>query len=396
MRATLVGILVAVGVLAGGAAAPAQTRVSPVDQIIARCPTSAEVAGIQARTPITFDATVLGGPLVCTAAAGSADLNAVQMRTFQSLLVLNELRFSQPLPWTPLTLGDWFAHAIRGVKVSNLPFGTGGFCCDPAGVIVVGNPGILDISRFVDPARNWNGPVQAMLETLVHEARHAEGPVHQCPPDDNTISEYGAWGVQYAFNAWVALFSGSFMTSPDIHPAAYRNTALARAGVWRQHGCLSEFADLEMRATDSPDPVVTGGTLTHSATVTNLGPGQADGVLFYEDVPAGTRVTSVTAVQGACTPPAEANFGAVGCRLGSLAVGASTRVTIKFKVTARAGSVLRNATPETQGILPGAVAISEEREPRTDRARANHIVALETKVKAKPKPKPKKKKKPRR
>jgi hypothetical protein len=180
------------------------------------------------------------------------------------------------------------------------------------------------------------------------------------------------------------------MTSPDIHPAAYRNTALSRAGVWRQHGCLSAFADLEMHATDTPDPVVTGGTLAHSATVTNLGPGQADGVLFYEDVPAGARVTSVTAGQGVCTPPAEANFGAVGCRLGTLAVGASTRVRIKFKVNARAGTVLRNATGETQGILPGAVAISEEREPRTDRARANHIVALETTVKAKPKPKEKK------
>jgi hypothetical protein len=128
--------------------------------------------------------------------------------------------------------------------------------------------------------------------------------------------------------------------------------------------------------------------------VTNAGPGQADGVLFYEEVPLGTRVTGVTAAQGACTPPAEANFGAIGCRLGSLAVGASTKVTIKFKVTARAGTVLRNTTRETQGFLPGAVAISEEREPRTDRARANHIVALQTTVK--PKPKPKKKKQPRR
>lgn len=129
MRATLIGILAAVGMLAGAAAAPAQTRVSPVDQIIARCPTAAEVAAAQARTPVTFDVTVLGGPLVCTAAAGSADLNAVQLRTFQSLVVLNELRFSQPLPWTPLTLTDWFAHAIRGVHVANLPFGTGGYCC---------------------------------------------------------------------------------------------------------------------------------------------------------------------------------------------------------------------------------------------------------------------------
>jgi hypothetical protein len=392
---TTLGLLAAVIVLVAAAPTQAQTRVSPVDQIIARCPTAAEVAGVQARTPVTFDTTVSGGPLVCTAASGSADLTAVEMRTFQSLLVLNALRFSQPLPWTPLTLGDWFSHAIRGVKISNLPFGTGGFCCNPAGVIVVGNPGLLDITRFADPVRNWNGPVQALLETLVHEARHAEGPLHQCPPDDNTISEYGAWGVQYGFNAWVALFSGSFMTSPDTHPAAYRDTALNRAGVWRQHGCLSAFADLELRARDTPDPVVSGGTLTHSATVTNAGPGQADGVLFYEEVPAGARVTSVNTGQGACTPPAEANFGAIGCRLGSLAVGASTKVTIKFKITARAGTVLRNATRETQGFLPGAVAISEEREPRTDRARANHIVALQTTVKAKPKPK-KKKKKPRR
>jgi hypothetical protein len=62
-------------------------------------------------------------------------------------------------------------------------------------VLVIDNPGLLEISRFVDPARNWNGPVQAMLDVLVHEARHAEGPVHQCPPDDNTISEFGAWGA---------------------------------------------------------------------------------------------------------------------------------------------------------------------------------------------------------
>ena len=392
MRATLVGILVAVGVLAGGTAAPAQTRASPVDQIIARCPTSAEVAGIQARTPVTFDPTVLGGPLVCTAAAGSADLNAVQMRTFQSLLVLNELRFSQPLPWTPLTLSDWFAHAIHGVHVSDLPFGTGGYCCSPAGVIVVGKPGFLDISRFADPARNWNGPVIGLLETLVHEARHAEGPLHQCPPDDNTISEYGAWGVEYGFNAWVALFSGSFMTAPDIHPAAYRDSALFRAGVWRQHQCRSEFADLQLDAKDSPDPVVTGGTLTYSAMVKNNGPGPAEGVLFYEDVPKGTTVTSVVAGQGACTPPAEANLGAVGCRLGSLAVGASTPVTIKFKVTAPARTVLRNVTPETQGLVSGAVAISEMREP-AGAARQNHVVSLQTTVKAKPKPKPKKKKK---
>ena len=137
---------------------------------------------------------------------------------------------------------------------------------------------------------------------------------------------------------------------------------------------------------------MTGGVLTHRFTVKNNGPGAAPGVLFYEDVPIGTTVTSVVAGQGACTPPAEANFGAVGCRLGALAVDASTTVTIKFKVTARVGAVVRNTTPETSVMVSGAVLASEAREP-TGAARQNHVVKLETKVKAKPKPKPKKKKK---
>ena len=115
-------------------------------------------------------------------------------------------------------------------------------------------------------------------------------------------------------------------------------------------------------------------------------------MLFYEDVPTGTRVTSVVAGQGACTPPAEANFGAVGCRLGALDVGASTTVIVKFKVTARAGTIVHNWTPETSVMVSGAVLTSEAREP-TGAARQNHVVKLDTRVKAKPKPKPKKKKK---
>jgi hypothetical protein len=392
---TTLGLLAAVIVLVGAPPALGQTRVSPVDQIIARCPTAAEIAAAQARTPVTFDVSALTGPNVCTAGSGSADLNTVQLRTYQALIVLNELRFSQALPWTPGTLTDWFSRAIRGIRITDLPFGTGGFCCNPAGVIVVDSPGdVLDIARYADPNRNWNGPLPFLLGVFVHEARHAEGPLHQCAGNDNTISELGAWGVEYSFEAWLALFSGSFMTAPDIHPTAYRDGALFRAGVWRMNACQSPFADLGLTARDTPDPVITGRVLTHAATVRNIGPGQADGVLFYEDVPAGTRVTSVSSGQGTCTAPAEANFGAVGCRLGSLAVGASTNVTIKFLVTARAGSVLRNTTPETRIMVSGAVAISEAREP-TGAARQNHVVALETKVKAKPKPK-KKKKKPRR
>ena len=388
---TTLGLLAAVIVFAGAAPAHAQTRASPVDAILARCPTAAEIAAVQARTPVSFDLSVLGGPLACTAASGSADLDAVQLRTFQTLTVIDTLRFSQPLPWTPLTLSAWFTHAIRGIRISDLPFGTAGFCCSPPGVIVVDPPtGVLEISRFADPKRNWNGPVLYLLGVLVHEARHAEGPVHQCGPNDNTISELGAWGVEYSLESWLALFSGSFLTSPDVHPAAYRDGAFHRADALRRaEACKSPFADLRIQARDTPDPVAAGGTLTYSATVRNYGPEEAPGVLFYEDVPAGTRVTSVSSRQGTCTPPAEANSGAVGCRLGTLAVGASASVTIRFRVTARAGTVLRNATPKVQ-FEHGMVVISEAREPvRADRN--NYVRSLVTTVKAKPK-----KKRPRR
>ena len=385
MRTTL-GLLTAVIVLVGATPTHAQTRASPVDRILARCPTAAEVAAAQARTPVTFELSALSGPLVCTAASGSADLNAVQLRTYQTLIVIGALRFSQPLPWTPLTLSDWFSHAIRGIRITDLPFGTAGFCCSPSGVIAVGSPGpVADISRFADPRRNWNGPVPYLLSTFVHEARHAEGPVHQCGLYDNTTSELGAWGVQYSLEAWLALFSGSFLTSPDIHPAAYRDSEFHRADVWRRPACQAPFADLRIVARDAPDPVVTGGTLTYSATVRNYGPGEAPGVLFYEDVPAGTRVTSVSSGQGACTPPAEANFGAVGCRLGTLAVGASTSVRIKFRVTAPAGKVLRNAIPAIQ-FEHGMVVISEGREP-VHADRNNYVRSLQTTVKAKPRKK---------
>jgi uncharacterized repeat protein (TIGR01451 family) len=390
MRSVLVGVGVFVA-LAVALPAGAQTRVSPVDQILGRCPTAAEIAAVQARTPVSFDVNVLGGPLACTAASGSADLNAVQLRTYQSLTVLDTVRFSQPLPWTPLTLSAWFSHAIRGIRISDLPFGTAGFCCSPPGVLVIDPPiGTLEISRFADPTRNWNGPVPYLLSVMVHEARHAEGPVHQCAPNDNTISELGAWGVEYSLEAWLALFSGPFLASPDLHAAVYRDGAFHRADALRRaEACKSPFADLRIQARDTPDPVVAGGTLTYSATVRNYGPEEAPGVLFYEDVPAGTRVTGVSSPTGTCTPPAEANFGVVGCRVGTLGVGASASVTIRFRVTARAGTVLRNATPKVQ-FEHGMVVISEAREPvRADRN--NYVRSLQTTVKANPK-----KKKPRR
>ena len=100
----------------GGRRGTAQsTCPSPVDQLLGRCPTAAELAAVRSEISVTIDTTT--GPLACTAAAGSADLTGLQERVYQALLVMRALRFS-------------------------------------------------DVSRWADPAQNWNGAVYPLISTL--------------------------------------------------------------------------------------------------------------------------------------------------------------------------------------------------------------------------------------
>ena len=122
---TLLATTVAAAYLAtAGAAAPRQsTWPSPIDQLLGRCPTAVEVAAVRSEISVTIDTTT--GPLACTAAAGSADLTALQERVYQALLVMRALRFSQPLPWTSQSLYDWFRGAVKGVQWRIFPSAPG-------------------------------------------------------------------------------------------------------------------------------------------------------------------------------------------------------------------------------------------------------------------------------
>ena len=75
-----------------------------VDPLIATCPSAADVAAISADLDLSFESDPTGGTLVCTAAAGSADLTRAQERAFQALRVMRQLQFTRPLPWTSLPL----------------------------------------------------------------------------------------------------------------------------------------------------------------------------------------------------------------------------------------------------------------------------------------------------
>ena len=85
---------------------------------------------------------------------------------------------------------------------------------------------------------------------------------------------------------------------------------------------VAPAANLGLTMTDAPDPVLMGGTLTYTLTVSNVGPLQATGVTLVDPLP--PAVTFVSASAG-CT----ASGATVTCALPDLSVGASQVVTIE-------------------------------------------------------------------
>ena len=132
---------------------------------------------------------VSAGTLVCRAADGSRDLTREQERLYQSLLLLKQLQFDAPLPWTPQSVWEWFVGDIDAIEVVSTGLSS---CCGP--------PGTMHLAAAqVEPS---GFPTDVF--GIVHEARHADGKLHDCGSRDETIAELGAFGVEYYFALWVA------------------------------------------------------------------------------------------------------------------------------------------------------------------------------------------------
>lgn len=116
-------------------------------------------------------------------------------------------------------------------------------------------------------------------------------------------------------------------------------------------------ADLQVVKTDSPDPVVPGTTLTYTLVVSNNGPSVAANVVVRDPLPTGTAFASLTAPGLACTPPAVGASGDLVCTVATLAVGATTTVTLTVQVspTLLDGAVITNAAAvrsDTPDLVP--------------------------------------------
>lgn len=191
----------------------AQAATGSVDDLLARCPTSAEVAAINARLTLSFEQDPTAGILVCSAVTGSANLTLLQQRAYQALLVMQVLEFDTPLPWTAKTLYDWFTGAVTGIRFrGDISIS---FCCDPPHTLNIQTQNLdaLRTDRWLSP--DHPSGMQGLVVLLAHEARHSEGLLHTCGANDQTLQELGAWAVQYYLLRWLADHSDPAFLTPD-------------------------------------------------------------------------------------------------------------------------------------------------------------------------------------
>jgi hypothetical protein len=310
----------------------ARASTSPVEQLISQCPTSAELAAIDADISIAFESDPAAGSLVCEASTGSVNLTRFQERAYQALRVMREIRFSRALPWTSQSLYDWFVAAIDGIRFRDAIFS---FCCDPPNVINIAaspNSAALFTARWM--AADAPLGLEDLVALLVHEARHNEGKPHTCAGiDDQSVGELGAWGAEYYLELWEGLYSGVFLTSPDVYPSYYRDQHVLKSeSLYLPRVCSLPTTDLSLAITQvSRNGARRGARVKHSFAARNSGPDTANDVFIYSPVPLGTGLVQAKPSQGSCSA---VPGGSIACSLGPIAAGTTARTKIVLEVDA--------------------------------------------------------------
>lgn len=296
-----------------------------VDDLAAACPSAAEVGAFNARTTLRFDADPTAGQLVCRAADGSADLTRLQERAYQALRLMQILPFETRLPWTSKSLYDWFTNAARGIRFrSDIDFS---FCCDPNGFINIQTKN-LGATQF--NTSEWLGTLMVLF---VHEARHNEGLPHTCGSWDQTLTELGAWGVQYYLNEWIALCTGTFFSPP----AGVSSPGSYRAFYWSSAQSLFDQAICD----------------------TSRGVAVAPGKLVFDPQAVGTTSTSqtvaITAMKGAAVPIGSIVLG--GANPGDFVLGGEPCTGASIPPTC---TVLVSFQPKAAGTRTATLSIGSD------------------------------------
>jgi uncharacterized repeat protein (TIGR01451 family) len=124
-------------------------------------------------------------------------------------------------------------------------------------------------------------------------------------------------------------------------------------------------ADLAVSKTDLPDPVLAGGDVTYTITVSNAGPSDAQNVSLSDVIPANTTFVSAMQTSGPAfvlTKPPVGGTGTFTATASTLAAGASATFTLVVNVNSGVaqGSVITNtATASTTTPDPNAANDSD-------------------------------------
>jgi hypothetical protein len=189
-----------------------------LDLRLAGCPTADELASV-ADHKMIFDTSTNAGPLFCRESEGSRDLTYSQKRVYWALILMKELRFDAPLPWTDRPLYDWYRDTIDAVRI-NATEGTSHYFSPDRTVI-------MHVNAAASAELRWP-TIQQFIGLLVHEVRHADAGGHLCGTRDNRVSDLGAYGAQNMFFTWIAEHS-----DPAVIPVEYRPYAAHTACVQR-------------------------------------------------------------------------------------------------------------------------------------------------------------------
>lgn len=102
---------------------------------------------------------------------------------------------------------------------------------------------------------------------------------------------------------------------------------------------LDPQADLRIGKSAAQGSVLVADNIRYTLAVSNVGPGNATGVVVRDNIPASTSFVSASATQGSCTFAAPT----VTCHLNSIANGGSASITLVVKANA-SGSIVNTAS----------------------------------------------------
>ncbi|HWD08578.1 MAG TPA: DUF11 domain-containing protein, partial [Actinomycetota bacterium] len=123
------------------------------------------------------------------------------------------------------------------------------------------------------------------------------------------------------------------VSANETDPNPANNSATATTTVTAQ--TTSNQADVSLRMS-GPGLILRSSPYAYTLTVSNAGPATATGVVAVDHLPSGVRFVSASSTKGSC----KREGGLVTCSLGTLAPGASVKITLK--VTAHAFGFITN------------------------------------------------------